>query len=72
MIMPLVVLAVGMFFVFSDWRLLGSVGGLVLAHTVLAYLWCTYQCRQACRDQTNPSSSLRPASAEDASTHCGE
>ncbi|RYE43449.1 MAG: ABC transporter permease [Hyphomicrobiales bacterium] len=37
MIMPLVVLAVGMFFVFSDWRLLGSVGGLVLAHTVLAY-----------------------------------
>lgn len=37
MIMPLVVLAVGLFFVFSDWRILGSVGGLVLAHTVVAY-----------------------------------
>jgi putative spermidine/putrescine transport system permease protein len=37
MIMPLVVLAVGMYFVFSDWRILGSVGGLVLAHSVVAY-----------------------------------
>lgn len=37
MIMPLVVLAVGLFFVLSDWRMLGSVGGLVLAHTVVAY-----------------------------------
>jgi len=37
MIMPLVVLSVGLFFVFSDWRMLGSVGGLVLAHTVVAY-----------------------------------
>ena len=37
MIMPLVVLAVGLFFVLSEWRMLGSVGGLVLAHTVVAY-----------------------------------
>lgn len=37
MIMPLVVLAIGMYFVFSDWRILGSVGGLVLAHSVVAY-----------------------------------
>lgn len=72
MIMPLVVLAVGMFFVFSDWRLLGSVGGLVLAHTVLAYPLVYLSVSTSCRDQTNPSSSLRPASAEDASTHCGE
>ncbi|PSL00900.1 putative spermidine/putrescine transport system permease protein [Murinocardiopsis flavida] len=37
MIMPLVVLAVGLFFVYSDWRILGSLGGLILAHTVIAY-----------------------------------
>lgn len=37
MIMPLVVLAVGLFFVYSDWKILGSLGGLVLAHTVVAY-----------------------------------
>lgn len=36
-IMPLVVLAVGLYFVYSDWKILGSVGGLVLAHTVTAY-----------------------------------
>ncbi|MFC4564185.1 ABC transporter permease [Nocardiopsis mangrovi] len=37
MIMPLVVLAVGLFLVYSDWRILGSLGGLILAHTVVAY-----------------------------------
>ncbi len=37
MIMPLVVLAVGLFFVYSDWHILGSLGGLVLAHSVVAY-----------------------------------
>ena len=36
-IMPIVVLAVGLYFVYSDWKILGSVGGLVLAHTVIAY-----------------------------------
>jgi putative spermidine/putrescine transport system permease protein len=36
-IMPLVVLAVGLYFVYSDWKILGSVGGLVLAHSVIAY-----------------------------------
>jgi putative spermidine/putrescine transport system permease protein len=36
-IMPIVVLAVGLYFVYSDWKILGSVGGLVLAHTVMAY-----------------------------------
>ncbi|MFC3997316.1 ABC transporter permease [Nocardiopsis sediminis] len=37
MIMPLVVLAVGLFLVYSDWRILGSLGGLILGHTVVAY-----------------------------------
>jgi putative spermidine/putrescine transport system permease protein len=37
MITPIVVLAVGLFFVYSDWRILGSLGGLVLAHAVVAY-----------------------------------
>lgn len=37
MIMPLVVLAVGLFFVYSEWKVLGSLGGLILAHTVVAY-----------------------------------
>jgi putative spermidine/putrescine transport system permease protein len=35
-IMPTVVLAIGLFFVFSRWHLIGSTWGLVLAHTVLA------------------------------------
>jgi putative spermidine/putrescine transport system permease protein len=37
MIMPLVVLAVGLFLVFSDWHIVGSLGGLVLAHSVVAF-----------------------------------
>jgi putative spermidine/putrescine transport system permease protein len=35
-IMPTVVLAVGLFFVFSKWQLIGNTWGLVFAHTVLA------------------------------------
>jgi putative spermidine/putrescine transport system permease protein len=35
-IMPTVVLAVSLFFVFSRWRLIGSTWALVFAHTVLA------------------------------------
>jgi putative spermidine/putrescine transport system permease protein len=35
-IMPTVVLAIGLFFVFSRWRLIGSTWALVLAHTVVA------------------------------------
>lgn len=36
LIMPTVVLAISLFFVFSSWHLIGSTWGLVLAHTVLA------------------------------------
>ncbi len=36
MIVPLVIVAIGMFAVFVSWRIAGSVLGLVLAHTVLA------------------------------------
>ncbi|MET9835704.1 ABC transporter permease [Streptomyces sp. NPDC006385] len=35
-IMPVVVFAISLFFVFSRWQLIGSTWGLVLAHTVLA------------------------------------
>lgn len=35
-IMPTVVLAVGLFFVFSKWQLIGNTWGLVFAHSVLA------------------------------------
>lgn len=36
MIVPLVIVAIGMFAVFVSWRIAGSLLGLVLAHTVLA------------------------------------
>lgn len=36
MIIPLVVIAIGMFSVFVSWRIAGSVTALVIAHTVLA------------------------------------
>ena len=36
LIVPIVIIAIGMFAIFSGWRLTGTVAGLVLAHTVLA------------------------------------
>jgi putative spermidine/putrescine transport system permease protein len=36
LIVPVVVIAIGMFFVYSDLRLIGSLHGLILAHTALA------------------------------------
>lgn len=36
MVVPLVIVAIGMFAVFVSWRIAGSLPGLVLAHTVLA------------------------------------
>jgi putative spermidine/putrescine transport system permease protein len=36
LIVPVVVIAIGMYFVYSDWRLIGSLEGLILAHTALA------------------------------------
>jgi putative spermidine/putrescine transport system permease protein len=36
LIVPVVVIAIGMYFVYSDWRIIGSLEGLILAHTALA------------------------------------
>ncbi|HEX2088815.1 MAG TPA: ABC transporter permease [Actinomycetota bacterium] len=36
LVTPVVVVAIGMFFVYSDWKLIGTFHGLVLAHTALA------------------------------------
>ena len=36
LIVPVVVIAIGMYFVYSDWRIIGSQEGLILAHTALA------------------------------------
>jgi putative spermidine/putrescine transport system permease protein len=36
MIVPLIVIAIGMYAVFARWNLLGSVAGLVIGHTALA------------------------------------
>lgn len=36
LIVPVVVIAIGMFFVYSDWRIIGTLQGLILAHTALA------------------------------------
>jgi putative spermidine/putrescine transport system permease protein len=35
-VMPSIVLAIGVYSVYARWRLIGTVGGLILAHTVLA------------------------------------
>lgn len=36
LIVPVVVIAIGMFFVYSDWHIIGTLPGLILAHTALA------------------------------------
>ncbi len=36
LIVPVVVIAIGMYFVYTDWRLAGTLWGLILAHTTLA------------------------------------
>lgn len=36
LIVPVVVIAIGMFFVYSDWHLIGTYQGLILAHAALA------------------------------------
>lgn len=36
LIVPVVVIAIGMYFVYTDWRLAGTMPGLILAHTSLA------------------------------------
>lgn len=36
MVVPVVIVAIGMYFVFVDWRLAGTLPGLVAAHSVLA------------------------------------
>lgn len=36
LIVPVVVIAIGMFFVYSDWHIIGTLHGLILAHTTLA------------------------------------
>jgi putative spermidine/putrescine transport system permease protein len=35
LIVPVVVIAIGMYFVYSDWRIIGTLPGLILAHTAL-------------------------------------
>lgn len=36
LIVPVVVIAIGMYFVYTEWRLAGTLGGLILGHTTLA------------------------------------